>query len=135
MRFIYGSLIFMLSLNIQANETSNRKQIEERIKPIGQVRLEEQPTPKKKPSVAANNNRGQEIYERFCSVCHRDGLAGAPKLHNQKDWQVRIKKRSLEDLLASAIKGVNAMPAKGTCIQCSDKELKDAIQFMLPNHE
>ena len=34
------------------------------------------------------------------------------------------------DYLAKAITGINAMPPKGTCADCSDDELKGAIQKM-----
>jgi cytochrome c5 len=35
-------------------------------------------------------------------------------------------------LVASSIKGLNAMPAKGTCFKCMDEDLKAAISYMLP---
>ena len=36
----------------------------------------------------------------------------------------------LDGLLAKAISGINAMPPKGTCADCSDDELKAAIKHM-----
>ena len=36
----------------------------------------------------------------------------------------------LDGLLAKAITGLNAMPPKGTCADCSDDELKGAIEKM-----
>jgi cytochrome c5 len=38
----------------------------------------------------------------------------------------------IDALVASAKKGKNAMPPMGTCMDCSDAELKAAIEFMLP---
>ncbi|MGB5729137.1 MAG: c-type cytochrome [Thiogranum sp.] len=34
-------------------------------------------------------------------------------------------------MLATAVSGLNAMPPKGTCADCSDEELKAAIEYML----
>jgi len=44
--------------------------------------------------------------------------------------QVVIDASGLDGLLAKAITGLNAMPPKGTCGECSDAELKAAIQKM-----
>lgn len=82
--------------------------------------------------VIEKKEQGQEIYEQYCIVCHRDGLAGAPKFRNEQDWKPRLAGRKLDDLAASSIKGLNAMPAKGTCIKCSNDDLKAAISYMLP---
>jgi cytochrome c5 len=65
-------------------------------------------------------------------VCHRDGVAGAPKFRNAEEWGLRSSKKNIEALTASAIKGLNAMPAKGTCQDCSDADIKAAIQYMVP---
>ena len=56
----------------------------------------------------------------------------APKLKNEKDWNPSLTGRTLKDLVASSLKGLNAMPVKGTCIECNEKDLEAAIQFMLP---
>jgi cytochrome c5 len=59
---------------------------------------------------------GQTIYEQHCSVCHQDGIAGAPKFRDPSDWKTRLTDQTIETLTAQAIKGLNAMPAKGTCL-------------------
>jgi cytochrome c5 len=81
----------------------------------------------------SKTQKGQEIYEHTCVVCHQNGLAGAPRFRNEKDWKPRLKDRTLNDLVASSIKGLNAMPEKGTCIKCSDEDLKAALSYMLPS--
>lgn len=75
---------------------------------------------------------GQSTYEKFCAICHRDGLVGAPKFRSVPDWKSRTAQKDLEELVNSAIQGVNAMPAKGTCVECSEEDIKNAIQYMLP---
>ncbi|MCA0403287.1 MAG: c-type cytochrome [Proteobacteria bacterium] len=77
-------------------------------------------------------NQGQAIYEKYCSVCHQDGVAGAPRFQNNKDWDERLGQKKFDELFASALKGINAMPAKGTCYECSDEDIKAALEYMLP---
>ncbi|MFA5960863.1 MAG: c-type cytochrome [Tatlockia sp.] len=80
----------------------------------------------------ADESPGQSTYERFCSVCHRDGLVGAPKFRSESDWKPRTDKKTMDELVESATKGLNAMPANGTCTECSEDDMKNAIQYMLP---
>lgn len=140
MRFGFFITLIILSLNIWAADLSDRQQIEARIKPIGRVNIAEQTTAAEntKPEInpastkSPQEEQGKATYEQYCSICHRDGLAGAPKYHDAKDWQPRLDKKTIDDLVASANKGLNAMPIKGTCSECSDEDLKNAIQYMLP---
>lgn len=78
---------------------------------------------------------GKETYQTYCTVCHATGLAGAPKFQDAKDWRQRCQNKGLQQLLASAIKGLNAMPAKGTCSSCSEDDIKQAILYMVPKDE
>lgn len=75
------------------------------------------------------NENGKSVYDKACFACHSSGLIGAPKLHNEADWAPR-KEKGLDALTASAIKGIGAMPARGACMDCSDDDIKDAIQYM-----
>lgn len=77
-------------------------------------------------------DQGQATYEQFCIICHQDGVASAPKFRNESDWKPRLAGRTIEDLVKSATKGLNLMPEKGTCSDCSEDDLKAAIQYMLP---
>lgn len=76
---------------------------------------------------------GQNTYEQYCSVCHAGGLAGAPKFHSKQDWSQRCQTKHLKGLVGSAIKGINAMPSKGTCSSCEEKDILEAIKYMVPN--
>lgn len=76
----------------------------------------------------------KDIYEKYCSVCHSIGLAGAPKFQS-KDWSARCHEKHLKGLLASAMAGVNAMPAKGTCEVCQEEDILAAIKYMVPKDE
>jgi cytochrome c5 len=114
----------------------------ENIKPVGQVNIAGQPgteaTPTAEASAApapaeaapATPKTGEQIYQTYCIACHGTGAAGAPKFGNAAAWKPRIAK-GMDALLNSAIHGLNAMPPRGTCMSCTDAELKGAIQYMV----
>ncbi len=104
----------------------------ERIQPFGQVYLEGDidVTAIKAPVKTATKARsGEQIYTTACTSCHGTGVLGAPKFGNKTDWAPRIK-RGIDDLVKVAITGVRSMPPRGTCMDCSDDELKAAIEYM-----
>jgi len=72
---------------------------------------------------------GEETYNTYCHVCHATGVAGAPKFGDKDLWAPRIA-QGMDVLLHSAINGKNAMPPKGTCMTCTDDDLKAAIEYM-----
>ncbi|MGF1730811.1 c-type cytochrome [Photobacterium kasasachensis] len=102
--------------------------IAERIQPVGSVYLEgDAPAG---PSVAAGPRSGDTVYGTFCVACHGAGIMGAPKKGDAADWEARLAKGN--DVLADhAINGFNAMPAKGSCMDCSDDEIIAAIDHMI----
>ena len=72
---------------------------------------------------------GEEVFNTKCAACHATGAAGAPK-YGTADWVERGAK-GLDTLLSNAINGLNAMPPRGLCADCSDDELKASIEHML----
>jgi len=80
-------------------------------------------------SVAAGRT-GEAVYNLGCAACHTAGLAGAPMLANQAQWEGRLEK-GLETLTNNAYNGYNAMPAKGLCMDCSLEEIERSVQYML----
>ena len=80
-------------------------------------------------SVAAGRT-GEAVYNLGCAACHTAGLAGAPMLANQAQWEGRLEK-GLETLTNNAYNGYNAMPAKGLCMDCSIEEIERSVQYML----
>lgn len=80
---------------------------------------------------ATGGRSADDIVTKHCAACHVSGLLGAPKVGETAEWQVRAdSKGGLDGILATAISGINAMPAKGTCSDCSDDELMGAIRSM-----
>ena len=41
----------------------------------------------------------------------------------------------METLISSTINGIGVMPAKGTCMSCSDEELTAAVEYMVENSQ
>ena len=80
--------------------------------------------------VAADDNaRVQEQYGKSCAVCHAAGAAGAPKTGVAAEWESRMAK-GMEALVQSVENGLNAMPPKGMCFDCSAEDYKALIKFM-----
>lgn len=79
------------------------------------------------PAAAAG---GEKIYRTVCFACHDAGVANSPKLGDKEAWQPRIA-QGMDVLMNSAINGKTAMPPRGTCMACSDDDLKAAIEFMI----
>lgn len=77
---------------------------------------------------------GAKVYQQFCANCHAtDPLVplNAPRFREKSDWQARLKQSS--DLMFKHVnEGLNLMPARGGCFECTDDELKAAIQYLLP---
>lgn len=122
-------LSLLLSFNTHA--TSQDKLIE-RIKPVGQVCVEGDDTCGGAVAAVVTGGparTGVEVYDTKCALCHASGVSGAPKF-GTADWTDRNAK-GMESLLATAISGINAMPAKGLCGDCSDDELQAAIEHMI----
>lgn len=99
---------------------------------------------------------GKDIFDRYCVACHSPSMAvlfNSPAAHDIDAWNNRknlafdraVEKNgniknltgndkenaSLNELLISAINGTDkGMPPKGTCSDCTEKELEEAIKFM-----
>lgn len=84
------------------------------------------------PVAAFADRTGQEVYNTKCTVCHASGAAGAPKFGDVAAWAPRAA-LGVDALLATAKTGKGAMPPKGLCMDCSDEELKAAIDYLLDN--
>lgn len=134
MHYFLCAVLILLPLGLQASDDTDRDDIRARIKPVGSVHVDEQnpvESEKKKPETMVARS-AQSIYEQHCIVCHRDGIAGAPKFRDKTTWNPRLAGRDINALAASAIQGKNAMPAKGTCQECSDSDIKAAVEYMVP---
>jgi cytochrome c5 len=71
-----------------------------------------------------------EIYPRTCGVCHAAAVAGAPKFGDTAAWQARIDAKGMDALVKSVNTGLNAMPPKGMCMDCTPTEYQALIVYM-----
>ncbi len=51
-------------------------------------------------------------------------------LGNKEAWQSRID-QGMDVIMHSVINGKGAMPPRGTCAECSDDDLRAAVQYMI----
>lgn len=80
-----------------------------------------------------DKNAGEKIYTEYCSSCHSPNPVidiNAPATGNEKAWHFR-RQLGIDALLKTTINGKGAMPARGGCFECSDDQLRAAIQYML----
>lgn len=87
------------------------------------------PAPVAAPTTASAAN-GEAIYKTACIACHATGVAGAPKTGDKIAWAARIAKGKpvLND---HALKGFNAMPAKGGNPSLADADVKAAVDYLV----
>jgi cytochrome c5 len=71
----------------------------------------------------------EERYKRSCAVCHAAGAAGAPRTGAAEEWEPRLAK-GMDSLVLSVEKGLNAMPPKGMCFDCTAEDYRALIEFM-----
>ena len=121
----------VLALWAVTAQATTDEAIAERLKPVGEVCIMgEECKGVGAVAVAAGGARtADDIIAKHCNACHGAGVLGAPKIGDSAAWQARAS-NGIDGLLANAISGINAMPPKGTCADCSDDELREAIQKM-----
>lgn len=71
----------------------------------------------------------EDRYNKTCVVCHASGAAGAPKTGDPAEWEPRMAK-GMDAMVESVDKGMNAMPPKGMCFDCTPDEFKALITYM-----
>jgi cytochrome c5 len=70
------------------------------------------------------------VYERSCKTCHSAINTNAPLTGHTQAWRTRIAAKGEAALLVSVQNGLNAMPAKGLCPDCTDEQFKALTVFM-----
>ncbi len=81
------------------------------------------------PKPKSSGGPGAGTYGTYCAGCHATGAGGAPKFGDAAAWDPLIA-QGMPTLYNNAIKGLNAMPPKGSCASCTDQEIKDAVDYM-----
>ncbi|WP_255605696.1 MULTISPECIES: c-type cytochrome [Oceanospirillaceae] len=68
-------------------------------------------------------------YQQTCNACHSMGVAGAPKSFDKAAWEPRMAK-GMDALITSVTNGLNAMPPRGLCMDCTADQYKQLINYM-----
>lgn len=95
--------------------------VEARLMPAGNVKVV--------MTAPVGSRTGQMVYESICITCHAEGLAGAPKFGDKNAW-IPVLSKGFNTLVEHAIKGFNAMPARGGDPSLTDDEMKRAVAYM-----
>lgn len=124
----------VLALGAVTAQAASDDEIAKRLEPVGKVCVSGEQC-EGVGAVAASAGgaarSADDIIAKHCNACHSTGLLGAPKIGDNAAWKTRADEQGgLDGLLAKAISGINAMPPKGTCADCSDDELRAAIEKM-----
>ena len=101
-----------------------------RIHAVGSICIEGEDCAKALTVAAAGPRSAEDVYNKGCLACHASGAAGAPKFGIAADWTARLA-LGTELLYSNAINGKGAMPARGLCPNCSDDEVKAAVDYMI----
>ena len=75
------------------------------------------------------DERRQNIFDRSCAICHSQPGTGAPRSGDNAAWQPRVA-LGIDTLLERTLKGYNAMPPMGMCMDCSEGDFIALIEYM-----
>lgn len=77
---------------------------------------------------------GQDTYDRYCALCHKSGLGGAPIVGREDDWIDRLPS-GIVKMTQNAIDGFSGssgiMPAKGGFVSLTETEVGNAVKYMM----
>jgi cytochrome c5 len=121
-------LLSQFAVNIRSVDKDSpgmaHEAVAKRLKPVGELAFADTDG-----GGAKAPRSGEDIYKTVCSACHASGAAGAPKFADKSAWAARLKKGQ-KALLASAIKGLNAMPPRGGGADLSDFEMERVVVYL-----
>lgn len=130
-RFLVICAAMLFCTQSFAISAAKEQAIAERLKPVGTVCVEGDECAS---AVASSSEQAslspEDIYNKSCMGCHTTGAAGAPKIGDAGDWGARLAKGK-DQLYSNAINGINAMPAMGLCMSCSEDDIKATVDFIL----
>lgn len=73
---------------------------------------------------------GADIVNQYCLTCHGRGLYNAPRMGDAEAWQVKLAE-GREHLWQVVLQGEKAMPPRGNCQDCTDDELRAAMDYLI----
>ena len=81
-------------------------------------------------AMAETARDAQTIFQNFCFSCHGTGWEDAPVVGDSFAWEDRTQ-QGMDVLLKNTLNGINSMPPKGGCNDCSEDELRALIEWMI----
>jgi cytochrome c5 len=134
LKVLFGLMAILASLGAMAQQVppGSDDEIRERLRPFGQLCRpgDECAAGAAMAAAPGGTMSGEQVYNQFCGTCHLAGVAGAPVLGDTAAWQPRIA-QGMDTLWDHTLNGINAMPPKGTCMACSDDDLRAALDYMV----
>lgn len=133
-KFMTGlsAVIVLASIALSAVAALDDKSVRDRTMPVGKVCVEGDDCGSASAAVASGPMAPEDIYSNSCAGCHASGALGAPKFGDAAEWTARLDK-GMDQLIANAIGGINAMPPMGTCASCSEEDIGATVQYMVDN--
>jgi cytochrome c5 len=145
--FIFARAVGRTQNEAERSEAAYSKDIATRIAPLSQEAIAGQdntalaikaqtPEGAGTAAVAAIPKNGKELFEQVCSVCHGQGIAGAPKAGDKAAWAPRIAEGK-PTLYQHALNGYQGgpgggvMPPKGGRPDLPDALIKQAVDYMV----
>ncbi len=80
-------------------------------------------------AVRTSQLTSEAIVRQQCAACHQSGKDGAPKIGDRAAWTPRFAK-GLDRLVASAVHGHGAMPARGGMPDLERDDIRHATLYM-----
>ena len=112
-------LLFIISCNYEEKEKQNnfKKKTSLEIKNTSEIK-----------------NNGGKIFNESCATCHLYGTVGSIIINDKKKWENIINKRTVDKIYKNVLNGYvgknGIMPSRGGCINCSDNDLIDAVNYI-----
>lgn len=122
---IAKSVLFYVWEPLQESET-----VDSALLSLPEVPLLSEASTRDEPSLRGDLS-GSEVHYDYCRACHRYPASGAPYTGSRVQWQERLDVRGYDTLVENAINGYRTMPSKGGCYDCTDAEVKAAVDHML----
>ncbi len=129
---IAAMMAFLVSLPVQADAVppGTDDDIRERLQPFGSLCRAGDDCGTTAAVADTGPLSGEDVYNQFCFACHATGASDAPIFADVEAWAPRIAK-GMDELMNSTLNGIGMMPAKGTCMNCSDDDLQAAVDYMV----
>lgn len=71
-----------------------------------------------------------EIFMATCFGCHDTGMMDAPVAFGG-ELNDRVKASGFDAVMKNAMQGLGDMPAKGSCEDCTEAQIKALIEYMM----